>query len=304
MKASIAGGQLNELGPSAGGAPAVLDGGSNQRDAGGQEAHGGLHNWWSSYLGWRMLVELLVVGALFKAYREVRLITRHDTGRATRHAEHVVAFEQRFHFFTERRLQHLALANRSVIEFLNRYYIVVHFPATIAFLVWLYARHHPVYAGIRNWFVAVTSVALVIHIAYPLAPPRMLVSDGFVDTLEQFGPRLYDSEAAESVVNQIAAMPSLHFGWAVMVAASVIAIKRTRRSCWVLLHPLITLLAIVATANHYWLDALVALLLVVLGAIPLRVFGTISVQRENASHSVAGGSSDVWNLADRLEQQR
>ena len=58
-------------------------------------------------------------------------------------------------------------------------------------------------------------------------------------------------------------MPSLHFGWAFIVAGAYVSIRRTRRSLWVMLHPAITLLAIVATANHYWLDAAVAGVLVV-----------------------------------------
>jgi len=81
---------------------------------------------------------------------------------------------------------------------------------------------------------------------------------------------IYDADAAHSGVNQIAAMPSLHFGWAVMVAVSVVAIQRTRRSCLLLLHPAVTLLAIVATGNHYWLDAAVALLLVIITATALQ----------------------------------
>ncbi len=102
----------------------------------------------------------------------------------------------------------------------------------------------------------------------------MLPDAGFVDTLQRFGPRIYSTDTSKSVANQFAAMPSLHFGWAFIVAGAYVSIRRTRRSLWAMLHPAITLLAIVATANHYWLDAAVAGVLVVAAA------ALLSVRRE------------------------
>ncbi len=156
--------------------------------------------------------------------------------------------------------------SHTLVAFLNRYYVTVHFPLTVAFLLWVFFRHHSAYARIRNTFVSVTVAALAIHVAFPLAPPRMLPDAGFVDTLQRFGPRIYSTDTSESVANQFAAMPSLHFGWAFIVAGAYVSIRRTRRSLWAMLHPAVTLLAIVATANHYWLDAAVAGVLVVAAA--------------------------------------
>ena len=91
----------------------------------------------------------------------------------------------------------------------------------------------------------------------------MLDQHGFVDTLQTYGPRIYAEDTNESVANQFAAMPSLHFGWALLIALMFIRIKRTRWSWVALAHPAITLLAIVATANHYLADAAVAGVLVI-----------------------------------------
>jgi hypothetical protein len=105
---------------------------------------------------------------------------------------------------------------------------------------------------------AVTAAALVLHLLFPLAPPRMLAATGLVDTARVYGPSVYGSPATDSLSNQFAAMPSLHFGWALMVAVGLIVATRSRwRRLW-LLHPALTLLVIVGTANHYWLDAIVA----------------------------------------------
>jgi hypothetical protein len=207
-----------------------------------------------------------MMGAVFAIYRQIRFLTRNDTDAAMDNADRVVDFERQFHFFSERTVQDLVMHSHTLVAFLNRYYVTVHFPLTVAFLLWVFFRHHDAYHRIRNTFVSVTIAALAIHVAFPLAPPRMLPDAGFVDTLQRFGPRIYSEDTSESIANQFAAMPSLHFGWAFIVAGAYVSIRRTRRSLWVMLHPAITLLAIVATANHYWLDAAVAGALVVAAA--------------------------------------
>jgi hypothetical protein len=220
----------------------------------------------SRHLGRRLVAELLMMGAVFAIYRQIRFLTRNDTDAAMDNANRVVDFERQFHFFSERTVQDLVMHSHTLVAFLNRYYVTVHFPLTVAFLLWVFFRHHDAYHRIRNTFVSVTIAALAIHVAFPLAPPRMLPDAGFVDTLQRFGPRIYSEDTSESIANQFAAMPSLHFGWAFIVAGAYVSIRRTRRSLWAMLHPAITLLAIVATANHYWLDAAVAGVLVVAAA--------------------------------------
>jgi hypothetical protein len=86
----------------------------------------------------------------------------------------------------------------------------------------------------------------------------MLAATGLVDTAKIYGPSVYGPPTSDHLSNQFAAMPSLHFGWALMVAIGLIVATRSRwRWLW-LLHPLVTLIVIVGTANHFWLDAIVA----------------------------------------------
>lgn len=231
----------------------------------------------SRHMGRRLVAELFMMGAVFAIYRQIRFLTRNDTDAAMDNAERVANFERRLHVFSERTVQDVVMNSQTLVAFLNRYYVTVHFPLTVAFLLWVFFRHHSAYARIRNIFVSVTVAALAIHVAFPLAPPRMLPDAGFVDTLQRFGPRIYSTDTSKSVANQFAAMPSLHFGWAFIVAGAYVSIRRTRRSAWAFLHPAITLLAIVATANHYWIDAAVAGVLVVAAAAVL----TATARREN-----------------------
>jgi PAP2 superfamily len=232
-----------------------------------------------------LLREAGVIVALLLLYRLGRMLGRHDSARAFDNARDVLGLEHRLGVDTELSVQRATLRHPGLIRLLNRYYASVHFGASMVFLVVVYVRAPKLWAHIRFLFVTVTAAALIIHLLYPLAPPRML--DGYVDTIARYGPAIYDGRSAVGkMANQFAAMPSLHFGWAVLVAYGVVRALHTRCRWLIVLHPMITLAAIVITANHYWLDALVALALI--GA-------AMALQRERDRRALAtpGDSSDM-----------
>ncbi|MFF8593775.1 phosphatase PAP2 family protein [Streptomyces sp. NPDC015220] len=215
--------------------------------------------------------ELLLVTGLFLVYKVGRQLAADHTGEAFRNAHHVWDLERWAHLPGEGAVQSLLLHGDTLVHVANTYYATVHFPATAGLLVWLYLRRPAHYVWTRRALAAVTAAALVLHLTFPLAPPRMLTATGLVDTARLYGPSVYGPPKTDHLSNQFAAMPSLHFGWALMVAVALIVATRSRwRWLW-LLHPLFTLLVIVGTANHYWLDAMAAtaLLGLVLAAIPL-----------------------------------
>ncbi|OAR23185.1 hypothetical protein A8W25_27165 [Streptomyces sp. ERV7] len=203
--------------------------------------------------------ELLLVTALFVVYKFGRQLANGHETRAFHNADRVWDWERALHLPGEGAVQSLLLHNDDLIRVANAFYATVHFPATVAFLVWLYVRRPAHYLWSRRVLALVTTAALALHILLPLAPPRMLASAGLVDTAQVYGPSVYAATPdTDTMANQFAAMPSLHFGWALMVAIGLIAATRGRlRRLW-LLHPVLTLFVIVGTANHYWLDALVA----------------------------------------------
>ncbi len=170
-------------------------------------------------------------------------------------------FQQAIGLPSETILQHPLLRHPEIITAANNFYMWVHFPATALFLAWAWFRHRHHFGVIRASLITLTMAGLVLHLLFPLAPPRMLRSVGYIDTGAIFGPSPYDL-AASSAANQIAAMPSLHVGWALLVALSIIALARSRFRYLVLAHPIITTLVVIVTANHYWTDAIIAALLV------------------------------------------
>ncbi|MEW2544539.1 phosphatase PAP2 family protein [Streptomyces sp. NPDC047002] len=216
--------------------------------------------------------ELALVVALFLVYRLGRQLAAGRTADAFRHAGDVWRIERSLHLPSEAGVQHLLLHSHPLVHAANTYYAAVHFPATVLFLAWLYWKRPRHYVWSRRVLTAVTGGALALHLLLPLAPPRMLTATGLIDTARVFGPSVYASDpAANSVENQFAAMPSLHFGWALMVAVGLIAATASRLRWLWLLHPLATLFVVVSTANHYWLDTLVAAALLAAALAVLRV---------------------------------
>ncbi|MFG2682485.1 phosphatase PAP2 family protein [Streptomyces sp. NPDC048392] len=215
--------------------------------------------------------ELLLVAGLFLVYELGRRLATGHTAGAFRNARHVRDWEHVVRLPDESTVQSLLLHGDTLIHAANTYYAAVHFPATLAFLVWLYLRRPAHYVWARRTLAAVTGAALVLHLLFPLAPPRMLHATGLIDTARVFGPSVYGPPRTGQLSNQFAAMPSLHFGWALMLAIGLIVATRSRRRWLWLLHPLATLLVIVGTANHYWLDVIVAAALLGLALTVIRV---------------------------------
>ena len=211
--------------------------------------------------------EILLVAALFLAYQAGRMLATGHVAEAMDNAVRVWDLERAVRLPAESLVQGLVIDHHALVRLANSYYAYVHFPATAVTLIWMYLRRPGLYRWMRRTLAGLTAVALVVHLIVPLAPPRMVAVAGLIDTGLHYGPSVYGPPSADSMANQYAAMPSLHVGWALAVAIALIAATRGRRRWLWLAHPLVTLLVVVATGNHYWLDALVAAAL--LGAVLL-----------------------------------
>ncbi|XRQ13495.1 phosphatase PAP2 family protein [Actinomadura welshii] len=197
---------------------------------------------------------LLVV--LFAFYKWGRSLFDHGPGEAMANAARLWEV-QRAWLPSEVELQQWALGWEHTAFLANVYYVGMHFPGTALLLVWLYVRHRSSYARVRNELVVLTGAGLVVHVLFPLAPPR-LAGIGAVDTMMSVGPSAYPAPGADGIANQYAAMPSLHVGWALLVAVAVVRVSRSRWRWVVALHAPVTVFVVVVTANHYWADGLVA----------------------------------------------
>jgi len=227
--------------------------------------------WWHGHYGRALLHELAVIATVYGAYKWVRFLVRDQVDLAFANAREVIDVERSVGLFTELDVQGLALRSDRVIHGLNWFYAHAHMWTTIAVLILMYVTHPVTYRWLRRLMVGVTLVALFLHMTYPLAPPRMLDGLGFVDTLDRYGPSIYgEGSALAELSNQYAAMPSLHFGYAVMLTWALARTMSTRWRYLLAAHPLLMLVTIVATANHYWLDAIVCAVVIAGVATALR----------------------------------
>ena len=202
--------------------------------------------------------ELGLIALLYLVYRTGRLLVVGHEVIAVDNAELVHRWEAWLHLPSEAVIQS-DLFSENLFRLANVYYVSVHFPIMIAFLLLGYLwRSRAEYQWARTLIVVQTGFALVLHLAFPLAPPRMFPQWGFIDTMSVYGPSAYDGAAA-SVANQFAAMPSLHVGWAITIAYVLARTGPAWLSIPMGVHACVTVAVVIVTANHWWLDALVAI---------------------------------------------
>lgn len=167
--------------------------------------------------------------------------------------------EREWHLPSELSAQRLIIPHPLLTQACNLYYATMHFAALGALLVWLFVRHRDRYPAVRTTIVLLTASCLLVQFL-PVAPPRLLPELGYVDTAEQYGQSVYTALQAVGP-DQLSAMPSVHVGWAVLIGLVVVRISTSRWRWLVLLHPALTIFVVAATANHFWLDGIVAIAL-------------------------------------------
>ncbi|MFJ4013952.1 bifunctional glycosyltransferase 87/phosphatase PAP2 family protein [Streptomyces sp. NPDC090026] len=214
-----------------------------------------------------LLLELLVIRVGYSAYSHIRAAATGSVDAAESHARQVLSLEGALGIDIE------YWANRAVVDlpwvegFFNFYYTSFHFVVPLSILGVLYVRRPSDYRWARASLAFATLLALLGFWLFPLAPPRLMPSLGYIDTVH--GPQDLanpDYGAMTAVTNQYAAMPSLHFGWSLWCGLVVVALApRLWMKLLALLHPLLTVCAIVATANHWVLDAVGGAVVVGLG---------------------------------------
>ncbi len=198
-----------------------------------------------------------MLGALYVAYELTSDRTAGTARLAAHHARQEMDLERALGLLHERQVQHWFIANRALIGASDIYYTTVHFVLPVVALVWLLWRAPGRYALWRNALAWMTGMSLICFALFPLMPPRLLATSyGFVDTLNAVGGAgALDSALMKSAGNPFAAMPSLHVAWALWCTLALVPVVRRRWARALLVaHPLVTLLVVTVTANHFFLD--------------------------------------------------
>jgi hypothetical protein len=213
--------------------------------------------------GWqRVARELLLVGVFLAVYEEIRWNMVQAGGAAASHALSIVSAERTLGLFREQAVQTVFTRWDTLTDAFNTYYGGTHFLIPAVVLAWLLLRHPGQYARARTALAVTTAAGFVCFWLYPVAPPRLLPAGfGFVDTLRAGSGHL-ETSLINTAGDQYASMPSLHVAWAVWCALALYPILRH----WALrvlavAYPVMTTLVVVATGNHFFLDAVAGALL-------------------------------------------
>lgn len=200
--------------------------------------------------------EVLIVIPAYFLYFLVRGFIEGQEGDALRRAANLIDIERALGIFWEVDIQGWALDSNLLTNLANWTYIWGHWPVISAIALWLFFFHRPNYPIYRNAFLISGGIGLLIFALLPTAPPRMMDAWGFVDTITERS-EAYRTFQPPAFVNQYAAMPSLHFGWNLLLGIAVVrhASARAVKLLGVVM-PVFSFWAIVATANHFILDGI------------------------------------------------
>ncbi len=224
------------------------------------------------------LVETAVVMALFATWQIAGAWALTRVDGAFQRAHWVLDVESHMGLPSELFVQRSILGADGVIRFVNIFYLYVHINSIVIFLVWMFVRHRDRYRWARNTIVLLTGACLLVQML-PVAPPRMLHADGFVDLALQYGQSIYGAFGS-GTADQLSALPSVHVAWALLICFFVLTVSPSRWRWLIVLHPIATIFVVVATANHYWLDGISAGLLMAL-ALPV----TDALERRRAARA-------------------
>jgi hypothetical protein len=266
--------------------------------------------------GLRLWIEAVLVAVVYLAYSAVRNLfgsAAVSPDAAAANADRVISIEESLGLYIEADVQEAFIDYTAFIQFWNLFYGLFHFAVTFGALIWLFVRFPADYRFWRRAGLIATSSALVGYAVFPLMPPRLLGNCGpygacragerFVDTVVEVGGIWsFESSGLEAISNQYAAMPSLHIGWALwsaLILGPRLKHKLAQLLAWV--YPLLTLFAIVVTANHYWIDGLGGVAVVAIGFVLSKAYdqwanGTKFTSNPTPSDS---GSGDLASTVGR-----
>jgi hypothetical protein len=222
-------------------------------------------------------LEAALVVTLYACYELARGLVVGNSEEADRHAGQLIGLERSLHLFVEGRVQHAADALPGLAGLLGVSYLTLHLAVTAVVLLWLHQCRPTAFPFVRTTLLVASALALVGFLAYPTAPPR-LAGIGIADTVSNGHVNLTHG-LVSSLYNPYAAVPSMHVGYALIVAATLLRygggrLVRTLGT----LYPAFVLLIVVATGNHFFVDAaagaLVATLAIAAAALLIRPAAT------------------------------
>jgi membrane-associated phospholipid phosphatase len=207
--------------------------------------------------------QVALFGAAYLAYGLARGLVSGSATEAFVHARELIGVERTLHVFVEPSVQAWASGSHLAMGVMSWLYLNAQTTVTVGALVYLYLRHNRSFYFVRNMLMISMLLALIGYAAFPTAPPRFMPEWGFIDSVSDFtGVHLtHASTTMSTLFNPYAAVPSMHVAFALSIGWPLARLVRWRalRALW-FLYPFLVAFVIVATANHFIVDALLGAL--------------------------------------------
>lgn len=217
--------------------------------------------------------EVGIFAAALVLYQLSRAFVVGDPRQAFHNAAEIIRWEQASGLFVELNIQQWLVQHLRVVELLNVFYMYGHWIITPAFFVWLYHRRRDLYPYVRNAFLAANAIALTVFMLFPVAPPRMFSTDGFIDTLSGVSDIDLHGGMLSGWFNPHAAVPSMHFGYAFMIGiVACLLVRSWPLRLAMLAYPVLVFLTITGTANHYVIDSIAGGLVMAMGFVLVQLW--------------------------------
>lgn len=218
---------------------------------------------------WTLFVQFVLIGAAALLYFGVRGLTQSDYETALENAMSLVRLQRAIGLDWEGWLQGLVIDRDALVTIANWLYIYGHWPVIGVTLTILFMRFPDRFYLLRNALFVSGAIGLIVFATFPVVPPRLGGLD-LVDTVTERS-NSYRTLQPPGLINRYAALPSLHFGWNLLVG--VVLWRTTRhvavRTFALVLPPLMAF-AVVATANHYVIDVVVGGVIAMAGLVIAR----------------------------------
>ncbi len=170
----------------------------------------------------------------------------------------VIDIERSLGIYWEPALQSRLLSEASwIVTFFNWAYSLGFLPVIVPGALVLLCLRYDSFVYFRRVFLVSYVVTWVLWLTIPVTPPRLMVEEGFVDSIEVMGPAFYNSKELIAYYNQHSAMPSMHFGWTLLFSVMLLKTGSRALRLFGAVYPVVAFAAIIVTANHYLLDAVV-----------------------------------------------
>ncbi len=234
--------------------------------------------------------ETAIIAALYGMWQLAGQLANAGSAGGYRRGHDVFEFER--HWLplpSEASVQHLISGHAWIVEPANLYYATMHFSMMFVFLFWLFFRHRERYRQVRQVLAWTTLACLLVQLI-PVAPPRLTSGDGIRDLAMVYHQSVYSNGFPS---DQLSAMPSVHVAWAVLVGWYTVRISPSKWRWIGAVHAAVTVFVVVSTGNHWWLDGIVAVALLVACAwmvAGIQAVSRAAVRRWHAARAARAGA--------------